>query len=89
MSTPEGDGLSLPRWVPALFATVSFAACVFYAYALLVLVPAPGFNALNPDWIVVSVEISRAAVSTGLEEEVPTEAPPPPSAPSTPSAPSE
>ena len=60
MSAPQGDRLSLPGWVPALFATVSFAACLFYAYALLVLVPAPGFNALNADWLVVSVDPSVA-----------------------------
>jgi large subunit ribosomal protein L25 len=44
-----------------------------------------GFTLLTPpETVVVSVEISRAAVSEGLEEEVPTEAPPPPTTPATP-----
>ena len=60
MSTPEGDRFSLPGWVPALFAAVAFGVCVFYTYALLVLVPAPGFNALNENWQVVSVDASVA-----------------------------
>src|SRR5713226_1131423 len=43
-----------------LFAAVTFGVCTFYVYALLVLVPAPGFNALNADWMVVSVDPSVA-----------------------------
>ena len=40
----------------ALAAVVSFGLCVFYVYALLVLAPVPGFNALNENWVVVEVE---------------------------------
>ena len=60
MSTPEGDQFSLPDWVPALFAVAAFGVCVFYTYALLVLVPAPGFNAINDNWTVVSVDAEVA-----------------------------
>src|SRR5258708_40144718 len=60
MSTSQGDRLSLPGWLPALFAAVTFGVCVFYTYALLVLVPAPGFDALNQEWQVVAVSPSGA-----------------------------
>jgi signal transduction histidine kinase len=60
MSTPEGDRLNLPSWAPALFAVVAFGVCVFYTYALLVLVPAPGFNALDDNWQVLTVDATVA-----------------------------
>src|SRR5258708_805974 len=60
MRTPEADRFSLPNWVPTLFAAVAFGVCVFYTYALFVWVPAPGFDALNADWQVVSVDASVA-----------------------------
>src|SRR5258708_6231825 len=68
MSTSQGDRLSLPGWLPALFAAVTFGVCVFYTYALLVLVPAPGFDALNQEWQVVAVSPSvagRGLIQTG------------------------
>ena len=60
MTTTEGHRLGPLRWVAALLAAVTFGVCVFYAYAFLVLTPAPGFNALDADWQVVTVDPSVA-----------------------------
>ncbi len=57
-SASTGDRLSLPEWVPIVIAAAAFAVCVFYTYALLVLVPAPGFDAINSDWQVITVDAS-------------------------------
>jgi signal transduction histidine kinase/uncharacterized protein YigA (DUF484 family) len=60
VSSPEGERFSLPSWVPMLFAAVTFGVCVFYVYALLILAPAPGFDALNDTWLVDTVDPSVA-----------------------------
>src|SRR5258706_9741690 len=69
-STPNGERLNLPGWVPALFAALAFAVCVFYTYVLLALVPAPGFNAIDADWQVVSVDPSVAGRNLILPDDL-------------------
>jgi signal transduction histidine kinase len=68
VNTSAPDRLSLPGWVPAIFAAAALAVCIFYTYALVAWVPAPGFNALNDTWDVVSVDsevIGRNSILPG------------------------
>ncbi|MCC7358067.1 MAG: GAF domain-containing protein [Anaerolineales bacterium] len=64
MRAPAEPRSSLAQWLLAVAAGVSFALCVFYVFALLALVPAPGFLALNENWTVV--EVDPGVVGRGL-----------------------
>lgn len=56
MKPPQPHPSALSTRLLALIAAATFAAGAFYAYALLVWVPAPGFNITNINWRVASID---------------------------------